>query len=473
MHYFSLVLAVCCSFFTTGIYSQSLVQISGQLEDIHSEPIMLAYYLGDKQYIEDTVEIDANGKFIFTYPELLEQGVYLFYFPGNSRYVEFILGDDQQFSVKGKLSDFTKTAKFSGSTDNTLFYGYLNKLETFKEKDEKWSAVKSRHTLNGNADSLKVADEMIQQNGDAYKVYKKQFLEKNANSFLEKLLRFNERPDVPETLTQEEKYYYYKNHIFDNLDWSFDGVLRSPNYESLLTEFIDKLTPQTPDSIIIACDLILQKTKENDDLFKYTLIQLTNKYARSTTICFDAIYVHLVENYYLKGQAFWLNGTDEESKVQLKKMKENAERLKPVLCGNYAYNFTLADEKGKKHELRKISGERTILLFWASDCHRCEAFMKELAAITDLCEKKGVTIVSVDNGADGKLWREKLEKYPVKNMLALTSSGSEEQTLLIEQFDLYSTPLAFFLDKDKKILYKKLDVEQIKNIVERLPDVSE
>src|SRR3989344_4511033 len=219
--------------------------------------------------------------------------------------------------------------------------------------------------------------------------------------------------------------------------------------------------------------IILQKTKENDDLFKYTLIQLTNKYARSTTICFDAIYVHLVENYYLKGQAFWLNGTDEESKVQLKKMKENAERLKPVLCGNYAYNFTLADEKGKKHELRKISGERTILLFWASDCHRCEAFMKELAAITDLCEKKGVTIVSVDNGADGKLWREKLEKYPVKNMLALTSSGSEEQTFLIEQFDLYSTPLAFFLDKDKKILYKKLDVEQIKNIVERLPDVSE
>ena len=78
--------------------------------------------------------------------------------------------------------------------------------------------------------------------------------------------------------------------------------------------------------------------------------------------------------------------------------------------------------------------------------------------------------MSVDNGTDGNLWRQKLQKYPVKNMIALTSSSSEELAILIEQFDLYSTPVAFLLDKDKKILYKKLDVAQIKEIVGQLPD---
>ena len=214
----------------------------------------------------------------------------------------------------------------------------------------------------------------------------------------------------------------------------------------------------------------MQKTKENDELFKYTLIELLNKYATSKTICFDAIYVHLVDTYYLKGRAFWLNGTDEESKNNLEKLRENADRLRPVLCGSYAYNFTLADEKGVRHELRKVSGERTILVFWSSDCHKCEAFMKELSSITDLCKRKGVSIVSVDNGTDPKLWRQKLEKYPVKNMISLTSSSSEELSVLIEQYDLYSTPVAFLLDKDKKILYKKLEVDQIKDILERLPD---
>lgn len=469
----SFVLAVLCSFFATGIYSQSLVQISGQFSDVKSEPVILGYYLGSKQYAKDTVQADAKGKFTFAYPELMEQGLYLLYFPNqDNKYVEFFVTDDQQFSVKGKLSDFVKTAAFSGSTDNTLFYSHMNKLEIFRNKEEKWQAVKARHGVDGNIDSTKMADDAIQQNSDAYKVYKEEFFRKNPNSFLTKLMRFSERPAIPEALSREEKYYYYKSHFFDGIDWSFTGVLRSPNYQSLLTEYIDNLTVQQPDSIIASCEILLQKTNVNDELFKFTLIELVNKYARSTTVCFDAIYVYLVETYYLTGRAPWMNGSDEESKANLNKMKENAARLKPVLCGSYAYNFNLPDEKGTKHELQKIAGERTILVFWASDCHKCEAFMKELATITDLCAKKGVAIVSVDNGTNPTLWKQKLEKYQVKNMLALTSPNSEELTVLIDQYDLYATPVAYFLDKDKKIVYKKLEVDQLKDIIERLPDVT-
>ena len=49
---------------------------------------------------------------------------------------------------------------------------------------------------------------------------------------------------------------------------------------------------------------------------------------------------------------------------------------------------------------------------------------------------------------------------------------SNELATLIEQYDLYSTPFALLLDQDKKILYKKLEVDQIKDIVERLPDIT-
>lgn len=468
----SLALVFFGALFTTIAYCQSVVQITGQLEDVRSEPILLAYHFGNKQYISDTAQVDDKGKFLFSSTTLFEQGIYLFVFPNRANlYVEFILGEDQQFSCKGKIADFLNTVTFTGSAENTLFYTHLRKQDTFRRKENKWIAVKERQQAGGNADSIKLAESTIQQNSVAYQNYLKEFIKQHSTSFLGKLMRFGERPEVPQTITdQTEKYYYYKNHFFDNLDWSFKGVIRSPYYHQLLTEYIDNLTVQQPDSIIVACDAMLQKTKANDELFKYTLIELLNKYARSSTICFDGIYVHLIETYYLKGQAFWLNPVVEADKAELKKLEDAAARLKPVLCGSYAYNFTLADDKGVKHELRKISGERTILVFWASDCHKCEDFMKELAKITDLCAKKGVSIVSVDNGTDGNLWRQKLQKYPVKNMIALTSSSSEELAILIEQFDLYSTPVAFLLDKDKKILYKKLDVAQIKEIVGQLPD---
>jgi len=468
----SLALVFFGALFTTNAYSQSVVQIGGQLEDVHSEPILLAYYYGSKQYISDTVQVDEKGKFLFSSNTPLEQGVYLFVFPNRGNlYVEIIVAKDQLFSCKGKIADFLNTATFTGSTENTLFYTHLRKQNTFRQKENKWIAVKERQQSGGNADSLKLAESTIQQNSAAYQSYLKEFVKQNSASFLGKLMRFGERPEVPQTITDKaEQYYYYKNHFFDNLDWSFKGVVRSPYYQKLLDEYIDNLTVQQPDSISVACDVMLQKTKGNDELFKYTLIELLNKYARSSTICFDGIYVHLIETYYLKGQAFWLNPAVEKDKAELKKLEDAAARLKPVLCGSYAYNFNLADENGVQHELRNIKGERTILVFWASDCHKCEDFMKELAKITDLCAKKGVSIVSVDNGTDGKLWRQKMLKYPVKNMIALTSSNAEELAMLIEQYDLYSTPFALLLDQDKKILYKKLDVGQIKEIVEQLPD---
>ncbi|MDH4472691.1 MAG: DUF5106 domain-containing protein [Fluviicola sp.] len=469
----SFALLLFGALFTTNTYCQSVVQIGGLLEDVRSEPILLAYHYGSKQYISDTAQVDAKGKFLFSSDTILEPGVYLFVFPNRANlYVEFIVDKDQQFSCKGKIADFLNTATFTGSTENTLFYTHLRKQDSFRQKENKWMAVKERQQAGGSADSIKLAESTIEQNSAAYQSYLKEFIKQHSTSFLVKLMRFGERPELPQSLNKDQQFYYYKNHFFDNLDWSFKGVIRSPYYQQLLTEYIDNLTVQHPDSISVGCDVILQKTKGNDELFKYTLIELLNKYARSSTICFDAIYVHLIETYYLKGQAFWLNPAVEKDKVELKKLEDAAARLKPVLCGSYAYNFTLADEKGVKHELRKVSGERTILVFWSSDCHKCEAFMKELSTITDLCTKKGVSIVSVDNGTDPTLWRQKLEKYPVKNMIALTSSNSEELAVLIEQYDLYSTPIALLLDQDKKILYKKLEVDQIKEIIDRLPDVT-
>ena len=276
MKYFSpLVLAVFCCFFTANFFGQSTVQISGQLDDVQSQPIVLGYYLGNKQYIKDTVQVDAKGKFAFTYPERIETGVYILVLPDKKNdYVDFIISEDQQFSFKGKFSDFTKTATFTGSTENTLFYSHLNELEIFSKKDAKWSAVKSRHGVNGNIDSLKMADEALQQNNNAYQKYRKEFIEKNSNTFFGKLMRFSQRPEIPETITdQNEQYYYYKNHVFDNLDWSFDAVLRSPHYQNLLTEFIDRLTFQSPDSIIVACDFICKKPKKT---MSYSSIHSSN-----------------------------------------------------------------------------------------------------------------------------------------------------------------------------------------------------
>ena len=47
----------------------------------------------------------------------------------------------------------------------------------------------------------------------------------------------------------------------------------------------------------------------------------------------DAVYVHIVKNYYAKGLAPW---TEED---QLKKIVKNAEKLEPLLIGKTATRY--------------------------------------------------------------------------------------------------------------------------------------
>lgn len=434
-------------------FSQSPVNIQVQLQGLSSEPVVLAYYYGNKQYIKDSVMSDAKGKFAFTYPEALDQGVYLLVFPRESnKYVEFIIDADQQFQMKAEKDDIISSAEFKGSEENTLFFNHLRKIKQF----------------SAASDSDKAAVELAAQQYDAYQ---SQLFKEHPESFLVKMLGYQRRPDIPETIKGEtERFYYYKSHFFDYIDWNFQSIVRTPTYQNVINEYIDNLTVQTPDSLISSCDFLLSKVQGKDVLFQYTLIDLLNRFAKTKTICFDAVYVHLIEKYYLTGQAFWLNPNDETGKKELKKLADAAQRLKPILCGANAYNFNLKDVAGQRHELRKIEAERTLLIFWSADCHKCESFMKELETIAELCRQKDVRIVTVDNGQNTELWKQKVEKHAALKMLALTSSTNEELRDLIDHYDLYETPTVFMLDRNKQILYKYIDVKQIRDLISGLPN---
>lgn len=450
LHYFLLLFSFVLF---TATFAQLPVNIQVQLDGLSSEQVILAYYHGNKQYIKDTVMSDAKGKFTFSYPEALDQGMYLFVFPSRSNeYVEFIINADQQFQMKAQKKDIVATAVFKGSEENTLFFNHLRK-------------IKELSSVNASDQAA------VELSAQQYEDYESQLFNEHPESFLVKMLGFQRHPAIPETIKGEtERFYYYKSHYFDYTDWNFQPIVRTPSYQNMINEYIDNLTVQTPDSLISSCDFLLSRTPGKNALFQYTLIDLLNRFAKSKTVCFDAVYVHLIEKYYLTGQAFWLNPNDETGKKELKKLADAAQRLKPILCGAYAYNFNLKDLAGQRHELRKIEAERTLLIFWSADCHKCESFMKELESIAELCQQKNVRIVTVDNGQNVELWKQKVEKHAALKMLALTSSSNEELRDLIDHYDLYETPTVFMLDTNKQILYKYIDVKQIRDLISGLPN---
>jgi hypothetical protein len=79
-------------------------EISIQINGFSEKEIYMAYHLGEKQYIKDTLRQQSNGSFLFKGDSPLESGIYLVVLPPDNNYFQLIIEKgDQFFSVLQRL----------------------------------------------------------------------------------------------------------------------------------------------------------------------------------------------------------------------------------------------------------------------------------------------------------------------------------------------------------------------------------
>ena len=83
-------------------------EISFNIEGLTDSTVYLAYHLGDKQYLKDSLKIDKSGHGVFMGPEALPGGIYMIVLPGR-KYFEMLISDDQVFSLTCTYKDYFKT----------------------------------------------------------------------------------------------------------------------------------------------------------------------------------------------------------------------------------------------------------------------------------------------------------------------------------------------------------------------------
>jgi hypothetical protein len=104
----------------------------------------------------------------------------------------------------------------------------------------------------------------------------------------------------------------------------------------------------------------------NAEAFQYYLVYFLNDAAKSKRMGMDAVYVHLVDQYYTTGKATW---ADEE---QMKKTQDPGDNIRPTLIGKIAPDLTLFTEAGEPLTLHGIESPYTVLFFWDPECGHCK-----------------------------------------------------------------------------------------------------
>ncbi len=434
--------------------------ISIRLEGLSNTECYLAYHFGNRQYLKDTARVDQNGLAVFQGAEAQPPGIYILVLP-DQRNFELIIDSHQHFSMEVDPDDVIGSATFEGSPGNKAFYFYLGTLREKSMQRQTWQReMNDPDTPPDRLDTLQhkleTADKKVGSIQDS-------LIARDPDALLSKVFlaqRDPELPGMPLTLNgvqdRERMHRLLTWHYFDNIDFADERLLRTPVYHSRLRVFFNNVLMQHPDTVIAEADRVLEKARANEEVFRYTLWFLTNHTEVSQVMGMDGVFVHLVDEYYLKGEAPWVD------EATLLRLEQRAGNLRTLLLGKEAPDVTLYDTAGDPVSLHQVEADYLIVYFWDSECFYCREATPLVREAHQRLSDKGVKVLAVNTETDSSKWKEAIKDHP---SAWIHVNDTRNISGFRDAYDIYAIPTIFILDARKRILAKQIGASHIENFI--------
>ena len=118
-------------------------------------------------------------------------------------------------------------------------------------------------------------------------------------------------------------------------------------------------------------------------------------------------------------------------------------------------------------KLHSVKAKYTILVFWDVDCSHCQVEIPKLIELYHQLLKDNIDVKVFCVYTQQEF--DKYKKYVDEKKLDwINVYDGVHYNNLKDKYDIYSTPVIYILDKDKKIKAKRIDVDQIKTILTAL-----
>ena len=441
------------------------------LKPFTNSKVYLGYHYGKVKAVADSVVLDSSSTGVFKGAEKLPGGIYFIVSPKKEILFELLIDQQQQFSIFADTLHLPGSIAFTGSPENKTFLEYTAFMNAHgKDLNTLQNRLAQAKTRNDSA-SIR---EKIKKVNEEVKVERDDIQNREPNSLLAALLRALKDPVVPAAPLLPNgrpdstfAYRYYKAHYWDNISFTDDRMIRTPILEPKLDRYYKDLVSPEPDSLNREIDHMLLYSRSNKDMFKFLLVYFTQKYINPEYMGQDAVFIHIFDKYINSGQATFF--TEKYRKF----VDDRAYSIMAKLIGQPAANLEMTDTAGKTKSLYEIPADFVLVCFWDPTCSHCKETIPRVDSIYQAKWKyEGVQIyaVMVDGGHEN--WLNFIRSHNLGDWInvyqttaqhdAVVSAGRPDYRQL---YDVYQTPELYLLDKEKRIIAKKLTYQQVDEVI--------
>lgn len=458
---FLLFFAFCITVFKINAQKEEAYNIKLKVNGLKDSTCYLAhFYLNTKsQIIKDTAVCDKKGNIQFTGKEPLPHGIYIISI-GKSNSVQLIIGDEKLIALEADTSYNSTQIKVVSSEENKLFYSYQNIMA---EKTANYKTLSELKKAGNNAE----VDEKIKALQTELTVYQEMFFNKNANTATGKLLRAPQQPNIPTApklangaIDSTFALRWIQKHYFDYLDLSDEMYIKTPYLESKIDYYLDNLNYQVPDSLNKAADFMVAKAKDTKTMQKYLISHIASRYERPSFMGGDAVFVHMAEKYFLGRPALWDSAT-------LAPINEKKIAVKNVLIGAKIQNASLTDSTGTKIvALHDVKAKYLLTFFYDPECGHCKERTPKILAFYEKMKAKGLKVYAASTERDVAKIKKFIKEQKTENFINVFDSLTITDFKM--KYNTYTTPQVLLLDKDKKIIGRGLEEEQMEDLINKM-----
>jgi peroxiredoxin len=450
--------------FLPMLVSAQHFRLEVDLQSAAGKDVYLAnYYLGNI-YAKDTIRLDDQGRGAFASDSLLPQGLYKIYLDENSHF-DFLLGNDQQFSIKNE-SFKSSSAEVTGSDETTAFFEYIAFLANLQKRN---ADIRKKMEAASATEKEKLQIELAGLTTQLHDYWVK--LEEDLpSSFLARFVKANYVPTLEVSTLPEEvqnndsllllaRFYHQQKHFWDNFDYTDERFLYTPFFKQKLETWFTKVLFQNYDSVKYHVFQFIEEVKPSPRIFQFATSFFLNSSINSNIMGMDALFVDIARKYYLSGEAFWAT---EES---LEKISENVLFAENNLIGKTAPDLTLESFDGDFVNLHQIDAKYTLVVIYEPNCSHCSVFVPELySGVYQLFKDKGLEVFAIYSMDNKTEWGEFLAEHNLFDWINVWDEHHVSQFKIL--YDGRKTPGIYVLDENKKIVAKKMTVEQVKQFME-------